>query len=342
MTEELGAAPPREQGWWGPVLAFLALTFFPAAPPFALLLPVDETLLLLAPAMAIAAVAGWRNGGRWALAVMWTLFAIWVVWVPGDPSPFELLARGWAVLLAASFAGSLVLGQDWTFLPRALLAILVALLVSALAVSVTDGGFTAVAAVVSEEFAQRSQVLQAAWREFTSQPQWQSLAQDNAGADQLAAQVEAQFTALPTAAKMLVPAMLALESLAVLALSWALYHRFGRARLGPPIVRLRDLRFHDALIWGLIAGLFVLVVPMPNALAALGVNCLVFFGALYALRGLGVLVWFLAPGRWMAVLWSIVLVMFWSVIAAVALVIGVGDTWLDWRRRPRPQSQRSE
>jgi hypothetical protein len=81
---------------------------------------------------------------------------------------------------------------------------------------------------------------------------------------------------------------------------------------------------------------------MPNVVAALGVNTLVFFGALYAVRGLGVLVWFLKPGRWMVVVWSVVLVMFWSIIAAVALVIGVGDTWLDWRRRPRPQSQRSE
>ncbi len=342
MTQELGAAPPREQGWWGPVLAFLALLVLPAAPPFALLLPVDQTLILLAPALAMAAVAGWRNGGRGVLAATWTLFAVWVVWVPADPSPFDLLVRGWAVLLAASFAGSLVLSGEWPFLPRALLAILAALVLSVLAVSFTDGGLTMVAAVVSDEFSRRSQEMQAAWREFTAQPQWQDLAQSNAGADQLAAQVEAQFTALPTAARALVPAMLALESLAVLALSWALYHRFGRARVGPPLAPLRELRFHDALIWGLIGGLVVLVVPMPNVVAALGVNTLVFFGALYAVRGLGVLVWFLKPGRWMVVVWSVVLVMFWSIIAAVALVIGVGDTWLDWRRRPRPQSQRSE
>jgi len=342
VTEEQDAVAPREQGWWGPVLAFLALMLFPVVPPFALLLPIEQTLLLLAPAMAMAAVAGWRNGGRVALAVTWTLFAVWVLWVPGDPSPFDFLVRGWAVLLAASFAGSLVLGKEWTFLPRALLAILAALFVSALAVSFTDGGFTAVGAVVSEEFARRGQQWLTVWREFTAQPQWQEMAKENASADVLSAQLEAQFTALPTAAKVLVPAMLALESLAVLALSWALYHRFGRARLGTPLARLRDLRFNDALVWGLIAGLLVLVVPLPNAISALGVNALVFFGALYVFRGLGVLVWFIAPGRWLVVLWSIVLVMFWSVIAAVALVIGVGDTWLDWRRRPRPQSQRSE
>ena len=342
MTQDPGAALPREQGWWGPVLAFLALMVFPATPPFGLLLPVDETLILLAPTLALMAVAGWRRGGRVALAVTWTAFAVWVVWLPGDPSPFALLVRGWGVLLAACFAGTLLLEGDTPFLPRALLALAGALVLGALTVAMTDGGFAAAGGVLAEEFTRRASAFEAAWREFTAQPQWQELARSNAGADELAAQVERQFTALPTAARLLVPAMLALESLAVLALAWALYHRFGRARLGPPLAPLRDLRFHDSLVWGLIAGLLVLVIPMPDALAALGVNCLVFFGALYVLRGLGVFAWFLAPGRWMTLLWSIVLVMFWSVIAAVALVIGVGDIWLDWRRRPRPQSQRSE
>jgi hypothetical protein len=342
VTEEGLAAPPREQGWWGPLLAFLALLIFPATPPFALLLPVDQMLLLFAPTMALMAIAGWRSGGRFTLAATWTAFAVYVVWVSGDLTPFALLARGWGVILAACFAGTLLLGGEPRFLPRALLAILAALLVGTLTVAMTDGGLSAALGVVSEEFTRRAAEIQRAWQEFTAQPQWQELARDNAGADELAAQVERQFTALPTAAKVLVPAMLALESLAVLALAWALYHRFGRVRLGPPLAALRDLRFHDALVWGLIAGLLVLVVPMPDAFAAFGVNCLVFFGALYVMRGLGVFAWFLRPGRWMVVLWSIVLVMFWSVIAAVALVVGVGDTWLDWRNRPRPQSQRSE
>lgn len=342
MTQEELAATPRKQGWWGPLLAFLALLIFPAAPPFALLLPVDQMLLLFAPAMALMAVAGWRSGGRFPLAAVWTAFAVYVVWVPGDPSPYGLMLRGWGVLLAACFAGTLLLKGEVRFLPRALLAILAALVLGALLVLVTDGGVATAAGVVSEEFSRRASEALRAWQEFTAQPQWQELAQDNDGAIELSAQVERQFTALPTAAKVLVPAMLALQSLAALALAWAFYHRFGRARLGPPLVALRDLRFHDAFVWGLIAGLLVLVVPMPDALAALGINLLVFFGVLYVLRGLGVFLWFLKPGRWMLVLWSILLVMFWSVLAVVALVVGVGDTWLDWRNRPRPQSQRSE
>jgi hypothetical protein len=336
VTQEEGAALPREHGWGGPLLATLALLILPATPPFALLLPVDQTILLLAPVLAVLAITGWRSGGRLALAITWTLFAVYVLWLSGAPTPYALMVRGWGVILAACFAGTLLLGGELRFLPRALLAVLAALALGSLTVGMTDGGLGAGAGLLAEELTRRAAEVQRAWQEFTAQPQWQELARDTAGADEIAAQVERQFTALPTAAKLLVPAMLALESLAVLALAWALYHRFGRVRVGPPLADLRDLRFHDALVWGVIAGLLVLVVPMPDAVVAFGMNCLVFFGALYVLRGLGVLVWFLRPSRWMVVLWSIVLVMFWSVIAAVALVIGVGDTWLDWRNRPRP------
>lgn len=342
MTQELDAALPREQGWRGPIIALLVLMIFPSVPPFALMLPVDQLLLLLAPALALCAVAGWRSGGRVSLAIAWTVFAVFVLWMPGEASPFALLVRGWSILLAASFAGTLVMGGELRFLPRALLAVLSALVLALVVVSFTDSGFAAVNGVLSEEFSRRAAEWADQWRQFTARPEWVEFARDNPNAVTLTTQMEAQFTALPAAATLLVPAFLALQSLAVLALSWALYHRFGRVRLGPPLAPLRDLRFHDALVWGLIAGLLVFVVPMPNAFAALSINLLMFFGALYVIRGLGVFVWFLAPTRWMLLFWFIVLVLFWTVIAAVALVIGVGDTWLDWRNRPRPQSQRSE
>lgn len=86
---------------------------------------------------------------------------------------------------------------DWTFLPRALTAILAALVLGTMAVVMTDGGLAAASEVLTEEFARRGEEMLAAWREFTSQPQWQELVKENASADQLALQVERQFTALP-------------------------------------------------------------------------------------------------------------------------------------------------
>ena len=340
---EEGAAPPREQGWRGPMLATLALLILPASPPLAMLVPVDQTLLLLAPTLAACALVGWRAGGRLPLALVWTAFAAWVLWAPATAGTYEILARGWGVLLAATFGGLLLLGdRGRRFLPQALLAILIALSL-ALAVSlVASGGLTEAGAVLGDEVARRAEFGKAAWQTFTARPEWQEFVTESPGAELLAEQVEQQFAVLPQLARLLVPALLALESLAALALGWAVYHRFGRARLGPPLAPLAELRFHDAFVWGIIAGLLVLVVPMSDALRVLGINLMVFFGALYVLRGLGVLLWFLQPGRWMLVVWTIVLVLFLQVVGAVALALGIGDTWLDWRRRTRPKSQRSE
>lgn len=337
MTLEEGAATPREQGWRKLILATLLLLILPAMPPFSVLVPVDQTLLLLAPALATCAVLGWRSGGRVSLALAWSAFALWVLWLPASGGTYALLVRGWSILLAASFAGVVLLWREASFLPRAVLAIAIALGLGALA-AMLSGGLADAGAVFGDAIQRRAELGRAAWQEFVSRPEWVEFSRDNPGADALSAQVDQQFTLLPQAARLLVPAMLALQSLAVLALAWAAYHRFGRARLGPPLAPLAEFRFHDAFVWGIIAGLLVIVVPMPEPLRVLGVNAMVFFGVLYVLRGLGVLLWFLKPGRWLLVLWTIVLVLFLQVVGAVALAIGVGDTWLDWRRRARPKS----
>lgn len=342
MTIEEGAASPREQGWWGPILATLALLILPASPPFSLVVPFDQTLLLLAPALAVSAVAGWRAGGRLPLAIVWTVFAVWVLRVPEGASAFALLARGWAVLLAASFGGVVLAGKEERFLPQALVAILIALGLGLSVVMIAGGGVVEAGAAIAEDVMRRAEFGRLAWQQFTMRPEWLEFARENPSADLLVAQVEAQFTELPKAARTLVPAMLALESLAALAIAWAVYHRFGRARIGVPLAPLRAFSFHEAFVWGIIAGLLVIVVPMPEVIRVVGLNLLVFFGALYVVRGLGVLLWFLSPGRWMRVLWTIVVVLFLQVTVAVALAIGIGDTWLDWRNRPRPKSQRSE
>ncbi|MEX2182745.1 MAG: DUF2232 domain-containing protein [Gemmatimonadaceae bacterium] len=342
MTTEANAAPPREQGWWGPLAAGLLLLILPAMPPLGIMLPVAQTVVVVAPALAVCAIVGWRAGGRLPLALLWTLFALWVVWVPASSGTYAMLSSGWGVLLAASFGGVLLAGIGERFLPRALLALVIAFAVGALALLVTGTGFAEVGGVIAEEVSRRSEIAQAAWREFVNRPQWQDLVRENPDAGKLAEEVERQFALWPATARRIAPAMLAVESLAVLAFAWAIYHRFGRVRLGPPLASLRDLRFNDALVWGFIVGLLALVVPVPGVVRALGVNLLVFFGVLYALRGLGVILWYLSPGRWMMVLLTIVVVLFSQIVGLVAVGIGLGDTWLDWRRRPRPKSQRSE
>jgi hypothetical protein len=140
---------------------------------------------------------------------------------------------------------------------------------------------------------------------------------------------------MPTVGMATLPALLALESFAILALAWSLYHRLARARLGPPLARLREFRFNDQLVWGLILGVTLLVLPALADLRGAGLNLLVFFGALYLLRGFGVLTWFLAPrGLAMALLVGVALLLP-PLVGAAALWFGLGDTWFDWRSRPR-------
>ena len=172
---------------------------------------------------------------------------------------------------------------------------------------------------------------------------------NGAQATDLPSQTEKQLTLFAGAGETLYPSLLALESLVALAIAWAIYHRLSRARLGPPLGPLREFRFNDQLVWGLIVGLTIVFLPTLSAVRVVGRNLLVFFGAMYALRGLGVLSWFMAPGA-LAVTATVGFAMLlWPVLNAVAALgflllgiaafgLGLGDTWADWRSRPRTTS----
>ena len=105
-----------------------------------------------------------------------------------------------------------------------------------------------------------------------------------------------------------------------------------------PLASLRLFRFNDQFIWGLVGGLALLVVPGLGPVRALGANLLLFFGALYGLRGAGVALFFLAPGRLMTVVMVSVSVLFAGAAGVIFVGLGLGDTWLDWRRRERPST----
>jgi hypothetical protein len=90
-----------------------------------------------------------------------------------------------------------------------------------------------------------------------------------------------------------------------------------------------------------------LFLPNLSPVDVVGRNLLVFFGALYATRGLGVLSWFMAPGRLAVAATVGFALLFLPVIgfvaalgfvflAIAALGLGLGDTCADWRRRARP------
>ena len=306
-------------------------------------IPLATTSIVLAPVSAVCAIAGWVHGGRLPLAITWTAFAIWIVVRSSGAVGFQVeLMRGWAVLLAVAFG--VVSGAKVArgFLPNALLALALTAIVGGGALSMMPGGLGDATALVSAEIGERASLAARAWQVQMATPEWIRLMQESPGWGSLGKALEEEIPLLPAIALRLFPAMLALQSLSVMALGWAVYHRAGRVRLGPPLAPLRELRFHEALVWGVVAGLVLVALPLSGVARDVGANLLLFFGVLYALRGLGVMIWFLSPGRAMTVALVLVAVLFWPVVVTVSAGLGLGDTWFDWRRASRHRSQRSE
>lgn len=345
MSNVASDAPPpadRERGWWRVGLAAALFLFAPSVPLLHIVLPADQELVLIAPALAACAVAGWWAGGRLPLALAWVAIAAWILVVyTSSAGSFGYLVCGWSVLLAAAFMGLVIFGrgeESRPFAGRAFAAIGLTLVLAVGATVVTKQGVETVTQMVSVEASKRSQQSLAEWHQATSSKEWTDFFAGNPDAKTLIDGMESQFEAAPEVAATLFPSLIALESLVALALAWALYHRMGRERLGPPLARLRDFRFSDQFVWGLVAGLAMIVVPGFAPMRAVGANLLVFFGALYALRGVGVGLWFLSPGPIMMAFLIVFALVFPPVLGVLGMGLGVGDTWLNWRARARPKT----
>ena len=341
---DVATPAPTERGWGKLLLAMTAFLFLPHLPPLRALLPVEDTLLLLLPAIAACCLVGWWAGGRAIIALLWVGLAVWVVTQAPVTGAYSNLFRGWTLLLAGAFGLVCLLGMHHAFFSRALTATgLTLALVLGLAVR---GPFTPAKAMqaMQTELARRNGETMSAL---------QTVAQQYPEAMKSVSQLGtlegfgAQLKATSDAGVGLAPSLLLLESLSALALAWTTYHRISRTRLGAPLGPLKDFRFNDQLVWGLIAGLAMVFMPALDFLDGTGRNLLVFFGALYAIRGFGVLSWFMKPGSlamllmvgftmlWLPVL-SPVAVLGFMLLALAAFGLGLGDTWLDWRRRARP------
>ena len=115
------APAPRERGWRRILLALLAFVLLPLVPLLRVVVPIEQSLLLIVPALAACALVGWWAGGRFLLALTWTALAVWMIVapLPGTPA-FVAIAKGWSLLLAASFGVASIMNPRQSFFPRAL------------------------------------------------------------------------------------------------------------------------------------------------------------------------------------------------------------------------------
>ena len=105
-------------------------------------------------------------------------------------------------------------------------------------------------------------------------------------------------------------------------------------------------------MWGVAVGASIYLLPAFAEAKNAGLNILAFFGSLYVLRGLGILGW-MSRGRKGRLIVALVSSFFFAVvladslgflispifpIALLAFVLGLGDTWLDWRTLLQPKA----
>ncbi len=137
------------------------------------------------------------------------------------------------------------------------------------------------------------------------------------------------------------PGMLALQTLAGLALAWQLHRRIAAS--GPatsaPLMRFKDFYIGDGWVWGIVAWLAVLILPVSSVLHVAGTNVGLVASTLYVLRGAAIVATFAEAFGISAV--ALLIVGAAAAALAVPLVfvlpglctLGITDTWYQYRRR---------
>lgn len=322
------APEPRKLRWRGLVFALIAFMTVSALPVLGFYAPIKAWHVMLATLVAACAVIGWIRGGSMLTALAWLSAALLLLFsaAPAGDAYFWL-ERGWILLVAGIFGLAAVLQGERPFFGRALLTVLVALGIALAGLGAGPGSFERLRAIVSGEFVTRNQATLASF-DAGAEEIVGAVANSEAMAESLA-QTKERLRLAPQISMLLAPALLALQTLAALALAWTLYHRLTRVRIGPGLSPLRNFRFNDQLVWGLAVGLTILLLPAFEEAQAVGLNLVVFFAMLYFVRGLGVLAWVTKGGVF------VVLAVLFSLFPPVLGALGLSDTWLDWRSRAK-------
>ena len=298
----------RGRGWGS--IAALALTaavlsvvqpvlliFVPLGLLFLGLSPRRPLLLLLAAVIGWLALAGQRDGTLWY---------------------FE---RGWALVLGAWFVALVALLPRWRFMSAALSALGLSALTAAVVMVVNGRGLGPLDGAIAGRLRSGAAEALATWTRAL-------------GGERVGEEVRQAVYRAAELQATLYPALLALASLAALGIAWWAFGRFARGEFNP-LGPLSEFRFRDELVWVLIGAVALLVLPLPELANRAGQNLLTFMGALYALRGVAVLVVIgggaLGP---LGMLFGALLVVFlYPIVMATTFLVGLSDTWLDIRAR---------
>lgn len=142
-----------------------------------------------------------------------------------------------------------------------------------------------------------------------------------------------------------IPATLALQALAGLALAWQWHVAVCDEPLGAPVGPFREFRIDDAWVWAVVATLIVWLVPRLASLKTMALNVAVVLGALYLVRGAAIVSVFagvvgISTGALVAVaIVAVVLTVPLLLLVPGLWTLGVTDTWFEFRRRLQSQGR---
>ena len=244
-----------------------------------------------------------------------SLIAIIIVMV-GPYDGMWYLERGWALLLGGCFVGLSIARPKMKISDRALEAVFGALVLAAILMTLMSGAWNIVDWVISDRVrATVAQVIALG------------------GSEGLAPALITALYQTADAQILIFPALTALASMSALLLSWWLFIFFS-GRSEEALGSVKNFRFNDHLIWMLVVGLFLLFTRWSEPLQRLGSNAVVFIGALCAVRGAAVIVFitggFSVLGYAMTLLGLVIVT---PIVLGGAVLIGIADIYLDFRKR---------
>lgn len=243
-----------------------------------------------------------------------------VIVASGSRDGIWFAERAWSVLIGGGFLTLTMLAPAWALTSRALAAVMGGVGVAAGVLALRTDAWAAIDMALADTVRAGFDTTIYVMSTF-------------GGGEGLSPALESWLLEVAEAQAAVYPALVCLGSMAALGIAWWARTRLvgeGDQGLGP----LRHFRFNDHLVWLLVAGLLLLVVQWGEALVRVGSNTVVFMGALYALRGAAVFM-FVSGGLSLFGLLTFVvgLVLAAPVLFGVAMLIGIGDTWLDIRSR---------
>jgi hypothetical protein len=284
----------------------LALLYLLGAPPIFLLGPLAGLLILSRPSTL-------RESLWLGASTAWV--AIWL-WQPGGVALQALRALG--VLATGAFV-ALALADRGTLFRRALLATTVAFVALGIWCVAFGLGWGRIEEAIGRELGQ-------ALSDVARQ------AQVVAGAETAAPFWQAAEAARGWAA--LAPGVVFVQSLVGLTLGYVLHHALARRPIGATPGRFASFRFSDQLVWLLVVGLALALLAGESVARDVGANLVLIAVALYAARGMAIVRSGTrrvgAPATTAAALAAFVFLPF--VVGGLTL-LGLADTWLDFRRR---------